>query len=218
MDAMAILIRNLIAFLLAFAGIVAVVVLVVVPRLGGGSDGSSIHIKVKDDYGASIGGGLLGSSGSGIDELDGSLAPTGNGTWRGIVTGTTDQTIETSVLTEHCKTSVVGSQAVEVVATRGSFGQDFNLRLVLSPAGPPKYTSPDTCTSQSPFKAPNGLEWLRFHFEAYRGEGIYVHLPDKPGGTWTKDFNKVTEGPNYCEALNPLVGCSRIITFTVEYR
>ena len=217
MDAMLVVFRNLIALLLAAAG-VAVVVLVVVPRLGGGSDRSTLHIALKDDYGAVIGGALLGAGGSGIDELNGSLAPTGNGTWRGTVVGSTNQTIETSVLTEQCKTSVSGIQGIEVVATRGNFGQDLNLRLVLSPVSPPDYTKPDTCTTLPPPKAPNGIEWLRFHFEAYRDEGIYVHLPDKPGGTWTKDFHKVTEGPNYCEALNPLIGCSRIMTLTVEYR
>jgi hypothetical protein len=215
---MAVVIRNLIAFLLAFAGIVAVVVLVVVPRLGGGSDGSTLKIALKDDYGAVIGGALLGAGGSGIDELNGSLAPTGNGTWRGTVVGSTNQTIETSVLSDNCKTTVSGIQGVEVVATRGNFGQDLNLRLQLSPVSPPDYTKPDTCTTLPPPKAPNGIEWLRFHFEAYRGEGIYVHLPDKPGGTWTHDFHAVTEGPNYCEALAPLAGCSRVITLTVEYR
>lgn len=72
-------------------------------------------------------------------------------------------------------------------------------RTEFSPKSPPSYTSPDTCAPLPLGKAPNGIEWLHFYFGAYRGEGMFVHLPDNPGGSWvTMVGDEASQKPEPC--------------------
>lgn len=181
--------------------------------------GTTMHMSLKDDFGALIGGELLGAAGSGFDQLVGDLAETGDGTWRGVVTGSADRSIQTIVLGTECKDELLGTQQIEVVGTRGSYAEGRNLRLAFTPVSPPSYKTYPSC-NPPPVKpkARNGIEWLDFYFDAYQDEGMDVKLPDKPGGTWTWECAP-NPNPGYpgCGGLDVLQGF-RTTTLTVEYR
>ena len=186
--------------------------------------GTTLHMSLKDEFSALIGGELLGAAEAGYDQLVGDLAETWDGKWRGVVTASADRTIRTFILGTNCDTALTGTQQGEVVATRGTYAEGRNLRLVLTPKSAPNYTTYPSC-DQPPVKvkAPNGIEWLWFYFEDYRGSNLDVHLPDKPGGTWKWEFapgepDFLDEPPSRggCEA--EFLQCSHTTTLTVEYR
>jgi hypothetical protein len=182
--------------------------------------GTTLHMSLKDDVGALIGGELLGAAESGFDQLVGDLAQTGDGKWRGVVTGSADRSIETSILGTQCKDKLSGTQQIEVVGTRGTYAEGRNLRLALTPVSPPSYKSYPSCNPPSVKpKAPNGIEWLDFYLDAYQDAGMDVKLPDKPGGTWKWELapNPNPGYPGGCGGLDVL-RCERTTTLTVEYR
>ena len=178
----------------------------------GGRAGTTMHLTVVDEGGAVVGFQLLGATGTGSVQLIGDLVETGNGTWRGDATGSTDHEFTTSVLGTTCDTEVQGTQQLEVVGTRGTYGAGLDFRLELTPKSPPQYKAPDTCNTLPPTKAQNGIEWLQFFYSDWR-DGLNVHLPDRPGGTWKKDASAVcgTGGSG------PPVACARTTTLTVAY-
>lgn len=189
-------------------------------RPNGAGTGDTLRITLADEFGALIGNEMLGASEVGSDQLEGDLTQAGSGKWRGVVTATANRTIDTAILGTPCRTELKGSQEVEVLATLGTYEEDRNLRLVLTPKSPPEYTTYPSC-SLIPMeeKAPNGIEWLWFYFDYYRGGNVDVHLPDKPGGTWTWDFAPEGEygGASNCEQFN-IVRCRHSMTLKVEYR
>ncbi len=186
--------------------------------------GNTLHIKLVDKIGAVIGAELLGAAEGGTDELEGDLTAAGSGNWRGTVTATSDRTIQTNVLGTTCDTALTGSQEMDVVATRGSYAENRNLKLVLTPKAAPVYSSYPEC-DQPPVKvkASNGIEWLWTYLEEYRGGDILVRLPDKPGVTWEWEFGPHPAAQHYypdpggCGDLQ-LIHCSHKTTLTVEYR
>ena len=187
---------------------------------GGTASGTTLHISLVDKTSALIGGEVLGSASSGFDRIDGDLVPDGPGTWRGTVTGTAERTINVVVLDDDCKTSLAGTQQLEVVATKGTFEEGRNLRIVLSPISPPSYTKYPECTASNPKeKAANGIEWLWFYLDGYKDAGMEVKLPPSPGGTWKWEFNPSgTPGyPGGCGEFE-FLRCSQNTTLTVEYR
>lgn len=190
-------------------------VLAACPSIGPAT-GNTLHMSLVDVSDNQIGGGPLGATGKSTDQLVGDLAEVGAGTWRGIVDGSTDTTIKTTVMTEECETHIVGTQQIEVTGVRGTFGDD-NFKLVFLPKAAPSYTSPDTCGPSTPSKASNGIEWLNFSNAAYDdGSSMFVTLPDKPGGTWQTGLGQGEEN-DPCTFLAPLIGCTWTRTFTVEY-
>jgi hypothetical protein len=182
----------------------------------GPATGNTMHMSLVDVSDNQIGGGPLGATGNSTDQLVGDLAEGGPGTWRGVVNGSTDTTIKTTVMTEECETHIVGTQQIEVTGVQGTFG-DSNFKLVFLPKAPPNYTSSDTCNPQSPQKASNGIEWLNFSNGAYDDDGgMFVTLPGRPGGSWQTGLGKGEEN-DPCTFLAPLLGCTWTRTFTVEY-
>jgi len=190
--------------------------LVLVACSGGASARTTLHMKLTDEFGAFVGGELLGSAEQGVDQLVGDLAQSADGTWRGVVTGTAKRTISTKVMGTDCNTELSGTQQIEVVGTPGSYGNGKNLRLAFSPVKPPSYDTVPLCDQAAVQPtAKNGIEWLAFYFDAYQDAGLDVHLPDKPGGTWTDDHAQT--GPDPCKARVLQIGCARTTTLTVEY-
>ena len=187
---------------------------------GGTASGTTLQISIVDKTSALIGGDIFGSASSGFDRIDGDLVQDGAGTWRGTVTGTAERTINVVVLDDDCKTSLAGTQQLEAVATKGTFEEGRNLRIVLSPLGPPSYSTYPECTASNPKdKAANGIEWLWFYLAAYKDAGMEVKLPPSPGGTWEWEFNpSETAGyPGGCGDLE-LFRCTQTTKLTVEYR
>ena len=180
-----------------------------------------MHMILKDIVAASVGPGvLIGASQEGFDQIVGDLTETG-GAWRGVVTGTAKRSIYTVVMDTECKTELSGTQQIELVGTRGTYAEGTNFRLGLSPVKPPSYTSYPKCNyAQTRPKAKNGIEWLDFYFDAYQGEGLDVHLPDRPGGTWEKkDMTYNARSYSPCGAVPyELARCSRDTTLTVTYK
>jgi hypothetical protein len=192
------------------------VVLAACPSIGAPT-GNTMHMSLKDVFDGNIGGGPLGVTGKSTDQLVGDLAEVGTGTWRGVVAGSTDTTIHTTVADQDCESHIVGTQPIEVTGTRVSVG-DSNFKLVFVPQSAPSYTSPDTCYPQPPEKAANGVEWLNFNNGAYDDDGgMYVTLPDKPGGTWQTSQGQGEQAGDPCTFLAPLLGCTWTRTLTVEY-
>jgi hypothetical protein len=182
----------------------------------GAATGNTMHFNLVDDFTGNIGGGILGSSGTALEGLEGDLAEGGPGTWRGVLHGTTDRTIEVTVMTENCQEHIVGTQEIDMVAVQGSFG-DMNFHLTFTPKSAASYSSPETCPGGSHTKASNGIEWLAFNNESYRDGNMYVKLPDKPGGSWQEGQGQGQSPDDPCTALAPLLGCEWTRTLTVEY-
>lgn len=189
-------------------------------RSSGAPAGTTLQLSLTDHIGVQIGGELLGSFESGFDGLVGDLVETGSGSWRGVVTGTAERKIQVSILGTMCDTSLKGTQQLEAVATRGTYADGRNLRLVLTPLKAPQYTTFPSCNAPEVMEeAPNGIEWLWFYFDAYRGVGIEVKLPDKPGGTWTWELapNPNPGYPGGCGSLDVL-RCEHRTELKVSYR
>jgi len=182
----------------------------------GAATGNTMHFNLVDDFTGNIGGGILGSSGTAHEGLEGDLAEGGPGTWRGVLQGKTDRTIEVTVMTENCQEHIVGTQEVDMVAVQGSFGV-MNFHLTFTPKGAANYSSPGTCPGGSPAKAKNGIEWLDFNNESYEDGDMYVNLPDKPGGSWQEGQGQGNDPDDPCSMLAPLLGCEWTRTLTVEY-
>jgi hypothetical protein len=205
----------------AYRRIAAGGVLLILPLLlaacpsTGAATGNTLHVSLVDNFNGNIGGGPLGVTGTAVDKLEGDLAEGGPGTWRGTLQGSTDRTVETTVLTQNCKTNIVGTQEVDVVGVQGTFG-DMNFKLQFTPKSAPNYTAPDTCQSGPPTKASNGIEWLDFNNQAYL-DGMTVNLPVKPGGTWTTGQGQGQQPDDPCTALAPLLGCQWTRRLTVQY-
>jgi len=130
--------------------------------------------------------------------------------------GSTNRTIETTVMTENCKANIVGTQDIDVVGVQGSFAGDTNFSLKFSPKSAPNYTAPNACPDTGPTKASNGIDWLDFSNGAYQ-DGMIVKLPDKPGGTWTEGQGQGQQKDDPCTILAPLLGCTWTRTLTVQY-
>jgi hypothetical protein len=182
----------------------------------GAPTGNTMHFSLVDDFTGNIGGGILGSSGTALDKMEGDLAEGGPGTWRGVLQGSTDRTVDVTVMTETCHANIVGTQEIDMVAVQGSFN-DMNFHLTFTPKNAANYSSPDTCPGGSPDKASNGIEWLAFNNEAFRDGTIFVKLPDKPGGSWQTGLGQGNSPDDPCSVLAPLLGCEWSRTLTVEY-
>jgi hypothetical protein len=182
----------------------------------GAATGNTMHVSLVDNFNGNIGGGPLGVTGTAVEGLEGDLAEGGPGTWRGTLHGSTNRTIETTVMTENCKANIVGTQDIDVVGVQGSFAGDTNFSLKFSPKSAPNYTAPNTCPDTGPTKASNGIDWLDFSNGAYQ-DGMIVKLPDKPGGTWTEGQGQGQQKDDPCTVLAPLLGCTWTRTLTVQY-
>ena len=184
----------------------------------GSASGTTLHISIVDDVTALIGGEILGSSSSGFDRIDGDLFLKSPGRWEGTVTGRAEREIEVIVLDDHCAASLEGTQQLEVVATKGSFDEGRNLRLVLSPLSPPSYTTYPDCAKGDKETAANGIEWLWFYLDSYKDAGMEIKLPASTGA-WTWEFNP-NPNPGYAGGCGDFefLNCEHTTTVTVEYR
>jgi hypothetical protein len=181
--------------------------------------GTTLRLSVVDDFNVIIGGELFGTTSDGIDRIDGDLLQVKPGTWRGTVTGKAERTMYVVILDQKCESTVSGTQQLEVVATTGRFGEDRNLRLELSPVGPPSYAEYPSCNAPGTKEtAANGTEWLWFHLDDYKNAGMTVHLPASPGGTWTWTLAYNPNGGYSSGCGLEIVECERVTTVTVEYR
>ena len=175
----------------------------------GGAAGPKMHLTIVDEGGAIVGDlRLFGAGGTGSDQLKGDLVES-NGTWRGVVTVSTNHEFATNILGTTCDTKVSGTQQVDVVGTRGTYGPGLDFRLALTPESRPQYKSPDTCHTIPSTKAKNGIEWLQF-FHSDWSNGVSVHLPDRPGGNWSKT-------DDFCGPSAPPISGCRTKTVTVAY-
>ncbi|GAA1952638.1 hypothetical protein [Microbacterium deminutum] len=190
-----------------------------VRRSTGSSDGTTLHLSLADDFRAMMGGKVLGGAEAGEDRLDGDLIQVKPGMWRGTVTGRTQRDILVTVMDQKCETSVKGSQKIDVVARSGKYAEGRNLRLALTPVKPPTYSTYPTCNQPVvKEKASNGIEFLWFYFDAYRGKAMDVHLPPPPGGTWNWDYAP-NPNPGYPSGCGDLIArCEHSTTLKVEYR
>ena len=181
----------------------------------GAPTGQTMHVILHDTFNGNIGGGPLGVTGTADEGLEGDLAEGGAGTWRGTLHGSTNRTVETTVMTENCKATIVGTQDVDVVGVQGTYGPD-NFSLKFTPKSAPSYTSPNSCPDTGPTKSSNGIDWLDFNNQAYL-DGMTVQLPGKPGGSWTTSQGVGQTKDDPCTALAPLLGCTWTRTLTVQY-
>lgn len=167
----------------------------------------TMHIELVSEYVITID--LLGNTAfrTGTDTFEGDLAQLEDGSWRGLVTGTSDATDIIDVFGRVCDTDWSGTQMVQLTGTNGTFG-DYNFLILFAPVSAPSYTSsPPTCYEEA--RERNGIDYLLYNNAGitdsdFEGPGVGFTLPEAPGGTNTVD----TDLPEILESS---------WTITVEY-
>jgi hypothetical protein len=121
----------------------------------------------------------------GDDSFSGTLAKQEDGTWRGTVSGTASGNQDSQAFGESCSSSWFATQQLEVIGEEGSnaFGGDFVFRFypITDPVG-----SMGSGTCPPTRHKLNGVSYAPFNdfgiSQPDAGGGIFVILPQKPGG------------------------------------
>jgi hypothetical protein len=175
-------------------------------------DTKTMHVRFTDDLDVGLdllpvgGPQLFGATDTGTDVFDGDLVLQDDGNWRGVVTGTSNIAEHVAAFGSPCDTSWSGSQQIEIQGVYGSF-REGNFKLLFTPITPPEFSKSPTCPKLTSSK--NGIDYLPYFDSDYSSDtGWVVTVPDRPGGTWTKNWP--TDAP-------PGSHYRRTTTFSVEY-
>jgi hypothetical protein len=156
----------------------------------------AMRINLVDTYDVTIDLILGKAHATGTDTFAGILALQEDGSWRGVVDGTTTASYSGSVLDQPCSTSWSATQLMEITGKAAPTALDgdfvFQFKPVSQPSG--SLGSGDCKPSLTVY---DGFEYAPFN--DYRitappelGQGLVVYLPDRPGGS--RDYPSRLEG------------------------